>query len=144
MQITDNLPVFGADGLHRQSRIIHQHHRCQTWIFFDHRQRDRWVDRRQAFDVHTLPARIVARAVGMTDRNYLNDTDNRFLLLRMVEKPLISQRHLAHKIPCLVIAHAIPFFALLASGGPIVPSPGIWLGFKQPILHLIKPLLFMT
>ena len=25
-----------------------------------------------------------------------------------------------------------------------VPSPGIWLGFKQPILHLIKPLLFMT
>ena len=80
----------------------------------------------------------------MRDRNHLNDTNNRFLLLRMVEKSLISQRHLTHEIPCLIIAHAIPFLALFASGGLIVPSPGIWLGFKQPILHLIKPLLFMT
>jgi hypothetical protein len=80
MHITNNLPVCGTDGLNGQPRITHQHRRCQTRVFFDHRQRDRRVDRRQAFDVHTLPARIVARAIGMTDRNYLNDTDNRFLL----------------------------------------------------------------
>ena len=55
MHITNNLPVFGTDGLHGQSRIIHQHHRCQTWVFFDHRQRDWRVDRRQAFNIHTLP-----------------------------------------------------------------------------------------
>ena len=65
----------------------------------------------------------------------LDNADNRALPLRMVEEPQIANRHLAHEVARLIVAHAVPFLARVPLGDLVRPAPGRGFGFEQPVGH---------
>ncbi len=69
--------------------------------------------------------------------DHLNDADHGLFCLAVIEEAAIPNRHVAHEIAGLIVAHAVPFLARVALGQLVLPAPGGGFGFKQPILHQI-------
>lgn len=138
--LADDLPCFGRHGLNGQARLTQKRHICQAWLRFYHFQGDGAGQGLQGFDIHAVPTRVIRGAVGMARGDDLDNTHHGLLGLGMIEKSLIPDLHLPHKIARLVIAHAVPFLALIPARALLRPTPCVGFGFEQPIGH--QPMTF--
>ena len=57
----------------------------------------------------------------MIELDHLDDADNLFFVHRVVEKGQIADFHRLHVVRGLMIAYAVPAFALVAFGLLVVP-----------------------
>ena len=57
----------------------------------------------------------------MIERDHLDDADNLFFVHRVVEKGQVADFHRLHVVRGLMIAYAVPAFALVAFGLLVVP-----------------------
>ena len=78
-------------------------------------------------------------AIGMGERDHLQDADDLLALVRVIEEAQVAELHRPHVVARLVVAHAVPGLALGAARDEVVPREGIGLGFHQPIGHLSIP-----
>ena len=108
--------------LHREARVLHQHHLGQPRLGLDRLERHGAGEGRHGADVDALPARVVGGGVGMRLGDHLDHAHHRLDPARMIEKTAVAHPHRQHVVARLEVAHPVPLLARRRPSPPGRPS----------------------
>src|SRR5215211_1641108 len=131
----DDAPFVCRHRLHREARLVDQHHVLQPRLGANGGKRHRAGNRLDRFhvDAHELALRIGRIAIGLAD--HLDDPDDPFLVAGVIEEGALAIAHGFEVAASTEVAHARPWLALRAPLHLMLPRERLRLGLQQPIRH---------